>query len=73
MLKKIKKIVNSFKPDILIHLASTNMNDITLTDKDHINININILLNLLDPLKGSKTRIIYSGSVAKYEQKKTNN
>ena len=46
------------------------MNDKTLTDKDHNNININILLNLLDPLKGSKTRIIYSGSVAKYEQKK---
>ena len=68
--QKIKKIINSFKPDILIHLASTNINDVTLTDKDHINININILLNLLDPLKGSKTRIIYSGSVAKYEQKK---
>ena len=48
------------------------MNDKTLTDKDHINININILLNLLDPLKGSKTRIIYSGSVAKYEQKNNN-
>ena len=46
------------------------MNDKTLTDKDHINININILLNLLDPLKGSKARIIDYGSVAKYEPKK---
>ena len=42
------------------------MNDKTLT-MNHINININVLLN--SPLKGSKTRIIYSGSVAKYEQK----
>ena len=68
--QKIKKVINNFKPDILIHLASTNINNLKLADKDHININLNMLLNLLDALKGSKTKIIYSGSVAKYEQNK---
>lgn len=68
--QKIKKIIDSFKPDILIHLASTNINDSNLTERDHININLIILLNLLDALKGSKTRVIFSGSVAKYEQNK---
>jgi nucleoside-diphosphate-sugar epimerase len=65
-LRQVAALMTRVQPEVVFHLACSIFNPPILTNAEHFDVNVRGMLCLLEALRGTACRFVYTGSAAEY-------